>query len=223
MQTHIFSPENKPSGYYVNSRIEMLKFIPPGVARVLEVGCGEGAFGSCLKRDIKAEVWGVDICKKAAEEAKGKLDKVIVGDVENDQLDLPDDYFDCIVFNDVLEHMKYPWIFLKKIKESLKNKGYIVASIPNVRYFYNIKDLLKYKEWKYVDEGILDKTHLRFFTIKSIKDMLISCDYKILMIEGINAVRFPWKFRIFNWILFKNCDDMKFLRFACVAQKQLSV
>ncbi len=115
------------------------------------------------------EVWGVELSQQAAAEAQSKLDKVFVGSIEDGTLLLPEGFFDCVVFNDVLEHLVNPWAVLTSIKMFMQPDAYVVASIPNVRYFDNIKQLLKHKQWKYEDEGILDKTHLRFFTIESIK------------------------------------------------------
>lgn len=215
----VFDPNYKPTGYYNCRRGEMLRFVPQNVTRVLEIGCGTGEFGKILKSQRNVEVWGIELSKEIAEVTKGKLDNVIVGDIESDNIPLPSEYFDCIVFNDVLEHLKYPWIVLRKLRDNLKHYGWIISSIPNVRYYENIKELLIRKEWQYVDAGILDKTHLRFFTINSIKDMFKECGYHVIKIEGINGGKFPWKFGFLNLILLNALDDMRFLQFACVAQK----
>jgi ubiquinone/menaquinone biosynthesis C-methylase UbiE len=206
--------------YYCNQRREMLPFIPPGCKRLLEVGCGTGEFAWLVKKERNAEVWGIDIYKEIAEKAVNKLDKVLHGDIEREDLDLPAGYFDCIVFNDVLEHLHDPWAVLRKAQLFLMSDGYIVASIPNVRYFDNIKQLLKHKEWRYEDEGILDRTHLRFFTMKSSKELFESCGYAVESITGITGRLFPWKFRMLNAIMKRTFDDMRYQRFACVAQKK---
>src|SRR3989338_2285023 len=101
--------DEKSKGYYEYSRKEMLSFIPETIDRVLDIGCGAGNFGSILKENRRLEVWGVEVCEDAAEEARTKLDNVIIGDFENSYLELPERYFDCIVFNDVLEHFISPW------------------------------------------------------------------------------------------------------------------
>lgn len=218
MKNGIFDINHKPEGYYACSRDEMLRFIPQSARRILEVGCGEGFFGYILKSKIGAEVWGIEVYKNAAENAKLKLDKVIIGDIERDELSLPQNYFDCIIFNDVLEHLKYPWDVLKKIQYNLTDKGYVVASIPNLRFLDNIKMLLRNNDWEYKNKGILDKTHLRFFTKKSIKGMFEACGYDIVKIEGIFSKEFYWKFKLFNWIMKNKFEDMKYLQFACVAK-----
>jgi len=214
----LFDYSDKPVTYYSGPRNEMLQFVPEQVERVLEIGCGTGEFGKTLKLRKNIEVWGVELTQNAAKEARAKLDKVLVGNIEEDNLDLPDNYFDCVIFNDVLEHLVNPWLVLKRVKNTLSDKGYVVASIPNIRYFDIIRQLIDRKEWSYRDSGILDRTHLRFFTINSIKDMFESCGYTIINIQGIHGREFPWKFRVFNLFMKKRYEDMRYLQFACLAK-----
>lgn len=219
MDNDLLKYENKPGGYY-SVREEMLGFVPSGVSRVLDVGCGEGHFGQLLKTKRGVEVWGVEISQAAAQLAKTRLDSVLVGDIAAVIKELDDNLFDCIIFNDVLEHFSNPWEVLTNINSKLKDSGYIVASIPNVRYFENIKSLLLKKKWKYVDAGILDITHLRFFTAKSIEEMFEMSGYRVVSIDGINGPRFPWKFGLLNVLMLNSLKDMRYLQFACVAQKK---
>jgi 2-polyprenyl-3-methyl-5-hydroxy-6-metoxy-1,4-benzoquinol methylase len=198
----------------------MVKFIPSNATKILDIGCGEGNFGSILKVKNNLEIWGIEKRKDIAEYAKAKLDYVITGDFEIENLTIPQDYFDCIVFNDILEHFKYPWNVLEKIRPNLTDGGYIITSIPNIRYFYVIKDLVLHKKFAYSVDGVLDREHLRFFTVRSIVDMFLSCNYQIINLEGINAIKFPWKFRLFNWILKDKFNDTKYRQFAIVAQKK---
>lgn len=198
----------------------MLRFMPDNVNKILDVGCGAGEFGHALKSQRPVEVWGVELSHEAAKEAQTKLDKVIVGSIEAGPLSLPELYFDCIVFNDVLEHLVDPWAILVGIKAFMQPDCRVVASIPNVRYYDNIKQLIKYKQWKYNDEGILDKTHLRFFTNESIKDLFDMCGYKIISMKGIGETQFPWKFRMINQLLGNTFDDMKYRQFACVGMQK---
>jgi len=216
---HPLFDDDPPEKYHHYPRTEMLPHVPPNIRTILDVGCASGLFGSLLKMHRDVEVWGIDACEEAASEATTRLNRVIIADIENDQPLLPVAYFDCIIFNDVLEHLRYPWLILRRLRANLKKGGYVVASIPNVRYYVNMKNLLLRKEWAYVKEGILDKTHLRFFTIKSIPDMFQACGYHVLYLRGINATEFPWKLSLLNLLLFKTLDDMRYLQFACVAQR----
>lgn len=218
MKNNIFDIDAKSTPYYNDDRKEMLRFVPLDVQRILDIGCGEGFFGQLCKQKRNAEVWGVELNKIATEKARCKLDKVLVGNIEFNDIDIPESYFDCIVFNDILEHLQYPWSVLVKIKKYLKFGGYIVASIPNIRYYDNMKSLLINKDWEYADYGIMDKTHLRYFTNKSIKNMFEKCGYKVLKLEGINAMDFSWKLNLLNKILNNHLDDTRYLQFACVAK-----
>ena len=219
MKDSIFCPNEKTEGYYTQDRKEMLKYIPRALRKVLDVGCGSGDFGVLLKSRKDVEVWGVEVCENAAKEAVNRIDRVIIGDIERGDLGLPLNYFDCIVFNDVLEHLLYPWNVLVSCKAFLQNGGYIVASIPNIRYYSNIKNLLFWKNWEYKDDGILDKTHLRFFTERSIREMFLVCGYHMLKIEGIKEYKFSRKLKILNFLLKSSLNDMKYERFAVVALK----
>lgn len=209
----------KPGSYYVNARMEMLRYIPADVQRVLEVGCAEGHFGSALKASRGLEVWGIETEAGPAAVARDQLDKLLLGSVEKDELDLPPAYFDCIIFNDVLEHLTDPWRVLQQLSRHLRPGGYVVASIPNVRYFPVIKKLLFKKEWRYVGKGVLDKTHLRFFTQSSIVEMFEECGFQVLQIEGINKMRSRLDFALLNGLFLNSLSDMRFMQFACVCRK----
>lgn len=207
-----------PGDYYANARPEMVQFVPLEARRILEVGCGEGVFGNHLKKVRGAEFWGVEIFEKAALVAMGKLDKVLVGDIEGGTLSLPSKYFDCVIFNDSLEHLCDPWKALCRVKDYLKFDGTVVASIPNVRYLDTFLDFFLRKKWTYTEEGILDRTHLRFFTAESIKDLFMQCGYEIVRMEGINPTKCSWKFSLLNFISGNRFDDMRFLQYACVVK-----
>ena len=196
----------------------MLKYIPSDAKRILDVGCGEGNFGCFLKEKNASEVWGIEIVEEAGKIAKGKLDKVLIGDVNSVINDLPDNFFDCIVLNDVLEHLENPEKVLKIIAKNLTTDGFIIASIPNVRYIWNLVELVFKKDWEYKNSGILDKTHLRFFTQKSIVRMFNNAGYEVKKIEGINPTKNE-KVKIFLFLTLGFFRDTRFIQFATVAQK----
>jgi len=129
----------KPNGYYNQRRSEMLKYIPQNAKRILDVGCGEGFFGQLIKQKLSAEVWGLELDNKSGSIAQTKIDKVYIGDVNQLLDELPDQYFDCIIFNDILEHLADPYSILLKIKNKISKEGMVVCSLPNVRYFFYIK------------------------------------------------------------------------------------
>lgn len=210
--------ENKPKAYYSFERSEMLELLPKTSKRILEVGCGQGTFSAQIKAYNNAEVWGIEYMPKEGEIAKSILDKTFIGAIEDYIKDLPDNYFDAIFFNDVLEHLTYPDNVLKDLKIKLVNNGLIISSIPNIRNFRVLKMLVFNGDWDYADHGIMDKTHLRWFTKKSIRKMYESLGYEIVSHNGINPSK-SLKPYLYNIPLFFTAMDMKYTQFATVARK----
>lgn len=217
--------ETKPIDYFRSQRTEMIPFVPEECQRVLDVGCGDGTFGESLKRIRQIEVWGVEPTKSAAAVAKTKLDNVIEG-VFAPELTLPLASFDCVVFNDVLEHMFVPESALRYARTLLTPGGVIVASIPNIRSFPTIWRLMIHARWDYQDTGVLDRTHLRFFTKSTMVEMFKHEGFNIEMICGINAYaaipnvgpRIWLAHRIVNFLAFNLLEDMKYQQFAVIAR-----
>jgi 2-polyprenyl-3-methyl-5-hydroxy-6-metoxy-1,4-benzoquinol methylase len=208
--------ENKPQGYYENVRKEMLKYLPENSKKILDVGCGNGAFASLLIQKDNPEVWGIELMEKEAIIAQELLHKVFIGNCEKYINDLPNNYFDAIFFNDVLEHLADPYSVLEDLKCKLTPNGVIISSIPNVRFFRTFFKVVFLKDWKYDDFGIMDKTHLRFFTNKSIKRMYEELGYEIVTHEAINISR-SLKPILFNFLTFFTQMDIRVLQYATVA------
>ena len=211
--------ENKPETYYEGTRPEMLQFIPPGTQRLLEVGCAAGNFGRQLKERGIAEVWGVEVAEEPARRAGEVLDRVLTGDIAVLVDELPPSYFDVVLFNDVLEHLVDPWIVLTRIKQILRPGGMVVSSIPNIRYYPYLRRLVLHKHWEYEESGILDRTHLRFFTTRSIQNMYKELGFEIVRHEGINPLAHPpLHYRTANLLLRHKIDDMRFVEFVTWAR-----
>jgi 2-polyprenyl-3-methyl-5-hydroxy-6-metoxy-1,4-benzoquinol methylase len=208
--------ESKPAGYYDCEREEMLAFIPESAEVILDVGCGSGLFGRLIKNARSVEVWGVETDPQVAGQAATYLDKTLVGAFP-DEVSLPQDYFDCVVFNDVLEHMVDPWSALRHAKALLKTDGVVVASLPNVRFLPVLYKLLWRGEWTYTPTGVLDRTHLRFFTKKSLLQMFNEGGYEVLKVQGVNA--YPhWAIKLLQILLPRFIRDVKFINYAVVAR-----
>lgn len=203
--------------YFKGHRTELKPFIPKGVKKILEIGCGEGGFRTNFDDDV--EYWGVEPNPDVAFMSKEKFYKVLNGiynDVENE---LPDHYFDLIVCNDVIEHMIDHDDFFEKIKSKMAKDGQMLMSIPNVRYITNLIKLIIKKDWQYKDEGILDRTHLRFFTEKSLKNTLNEHNYQIIEFQGINTIRNTFITIILQLILrILGHSDTLYLQFACLVK-----
>lgn len=207
----------KVDHYFSSQRREMIPFVPETAKCLLEIGCGTGSFGAYLKSLRPIEITGIELQRSAAESAVSVIDRVIELDVDAGILELKGEQFDCIVFNDVLEHLVDPWQVLKKIRALIAPGGTIVASIPNVRYMPVLKDFLIAGNWQYQRDGVMDKTHLRFFTKKSIASLFNSCGFEILTLEGINGLVFPWKYSLLNSLSGGRLEDTRYQQFACVA------
>lgn len=208
--------ENKPQGYYDNFREEMLKYLPDTAKKILDIGCGNGAFASVVKQKNEAEVWGIELMEEEANIAVQVLDKVFVGVCEKYIDGLPEHYFDAIYMNDVLEHLVDPYTVLETLKSKLAPNGVVISSIPNVRFFRTFSKVLFEKDWKYEGHGIMDKTHLRFFTGKSIKRMYEDLGYSVLIHEGINVTR-SIKPILFNVFFLFSQMDIRNVQYATVA------
>jgi 2-polyprenyl-3-methyl-5-hydroxy-6-metoxy-1,4-benzoquinol methylase len=211
--------KKQTTDYYGNNREEVAILLPLEIKSILDIGCGQGAFLKLIKDKTGAETWGVEMMPTLSETAKKNVDNLLIGKIE-DLLDLiPNNYFDCITFNDVLEHVLEPTEVLRLIKPKLRIDGVIIASIPNVRYISNLYELLIKKDWEYKDSGILDSTHFRFFTQKSMKRMFENAGYKLLKQDGINATA-SWKFKFLNFISIGFFSDTKYTQFVCKASKK---
>lgn len=208
--------------YYLSARTDMQPYIPFGIKRSLDIGCATGVFSEMLKQ-IKGvqETWGIEMVEECAEIAKQKMDKVLTGEFDAVYTQLPDGYFDCIFFNDVLEHMSNPDTCLEKVRAKLAPNGFIIASIPNVRHIEVLRGLLFRKDWKYTDSGVLDRTHLRFFTKKSMQRMVENCGYELKMVKGINGVGKYSLTSILNFLAFGQFDDVKYRQYLLIANPHL--
>ena len=205
--------------YFSDPRPEMIPYIDASAKRVLDVGCGAGNFGEQLKnRSNNLEVWGIEPVKVAAKAAESRLTKVLSESVEEALPKLPDHAFDFIVFNDVLEHLVDPWALLRMLTVKLTAGGGVVASIPNIRHYPVLKQILQEADFRYAEYGVLDRTHLRFFTKKSIERLFEDSGYKVQRIDGIRGSAFPWKIGVLNFFCRGAFDDSRFERFAILAR-----
>lgn len=183
------------SEYFEGHRSDVADLVPKECVRILDVGCGYGGLGSSLRARGVAQVYGVELNPEASSHLAGVYTGYWIGDVE--QVGLPADVapFDCIVFADVLEHLRDPWGTLARYLQRLKPGGYVVASIPNVRNIALLYNLIVRGQWRYEDSGLLDRTHLRFFTRKEIIELFSTVGFEVELIDE-NRERFSWKRRI---------------------------
>lgn len=152
--------------------------------RVLELGCSVGAQSKILVEQLGCSVVGVEINPNAAEKARNFCDKVLVGNLDKFDLgvELAGEQFDVVLCADVLEHLYSPTELIRKLKPILANDGYIVSSIPNIAHAALIFELANGK-FDYRSRGLLDDTHIRFFTRKSLFSMFTDAGYLITHLD----------------------------------------
>jgi|688.fasta_scaffold166809_1 2-polyprenyl-3-methyl-5-hydroxy-6-metoxy-1,4-benzoquinol methylase len=209
--------ENKPAGYYQAYRKEMLDFLPANIQTVLDIGCGNGALSAVLKDQYGLETWGIELMESEAEKAAEIMHKVLVGPCEKLILQLPNHYFDAIYLNDVLEHLSNPNEVLKMLQSKLKPTGVIISSIPNIRYHKALIEIVCKQDFKYQESGILDFTHLRFFTSKSIQRMYRDLGFEIILHKGINRTK-SIKPYLYNILFLFTAMDIFYPQFVTVSK-----
>jgi GT2 family glycosyltransferase/glycosyltransferase involved in cell wall biosynthesis/trans-aconitate methyltransferase len=173
--------------YYENPRGDLFNLFahPPRI--VLELGCGTGATGQAIKqRYPDALVMGFELNKQAAAIARERLDWVVQGNIE--QMDLASAGFrlasiDTFIAADVLEHLYNPWLMLHKLRPFLTDDAQVITSIPNSRNAGLLRELAG-GSWTYRDEGLLDWTHIRFFTRQEIEKLFSETGYRIACWES---------------------------------------
>jgi SAM-dependent methyltransferase len=207
----------KPVGYFGMGRSDISPYLPPQLKRTLDIGCGEGNFSKFIKTSLNAETWGIELHNPAGEIATAKLDRVLIGPVENKLAEIPDNYFDCVFMNDVIEHLVDPWIVLKSVKGKLVSGGVVIASIPNILNTRGIKKFFWEKDWQYEESGLFDRTHLRFFTRKSIVRLFNECGYVIDVMRG-NAID-NYKSFIITFLSFGYLYDCRYVQYIVKAKK----
>jgi 2-polyprenyl-3-methyl-5-hydroxy-6-metoxy-1,4-benzoquinol methylase len=149
---------------YTTPRADLLPFLPGAAARVLDVGCSNGAFGAEIKQRLDCIVVGVEIDPGFAREAARRIDSVVCDDALSAVSALRNQRFDCIICADVLEHLVDPGAVLTGLHGVLAPGGTIVVSIPNVRFYDTFVQLGLRGWWPERERGVHDRTHLRWFT-----------------------------------------------------------
>jgi 2-polyprenyl-3-methyl-5-hydroxy-6-metoxy-1,4-benzoquinol methylase len=202
---------------YTLLRERLFEQVPAQAGRALEMGCGAGVLGERLKLSGKAaHVTGIELSTHAAALARSRLDVVQIGDVESMPLDAWSGQFDTLIVADVLVHLRDPWAALFRLRDCLKDGGTVVASIPNIAHYKIIKKLL-FTDWRYEPGGILDHTHLRFFTRGSIEDLFRNAGFEILRIE--QEGREHWWSRLLG-LFSKRIRDFTAVQYYVTARKR---
>lgn len=165
---------------YTGLRLDVLSMISKKPTSVLDVGCSNGAFLQFAKNQLGVKFTvGIESDPEFIQEAIPKADKIIEMDLDFFNSEKLNSYnFDLIILADVLEHIKDPFFVLQEILKFAMNDAQVIISLPNIQHWTAIKNLI-IGEWPMRNRGLFDRTHLRFFTLRSIEDLAMQCGLKI--------------------------------------------
>ncbi|MBR8834993.1 MAG: class I SAM-dependent methyltransferase [Stigonema ocellatum SAG 48.90 = DSM 106950] len=168
-----------------NSSLKKMSRLVGENKRLIDFGCATGYLAQLLVNK-GCQVTGVEVNSKAAKVAEEYCEEVIVADLDFVSVAeiVPGQVFDVAVFGDILEHLRDPWKVLEETRHLLKPEGYVVASIPNIAHGA-IRLALLQGRFEYMEVGILDNTHLRFFTRRTVEELFARCGYFVEVIERI--------------------------------------
>lgn len=176
----------KTESYFGNARKDISPLLPTHMGDVLEIGCGSGATLAWLKSTNRCHsTTGIELFESAAAQAARQVDTVLCGPAEIMLHELPSaQQFDVVLCLDVLEHMVDPWAFLVHLVQRVKLGGLVISSLPNVRFIGVLGPLLVQGQWRYREDGVLDRTHLRFFTRKSALELMSTGGLEFVACRG---------------------------------------
>lgn len=178
------------SRYFSTARRDILPYIPPNRTRLLDIGCGSGATVAMIRDQHKVE-WagGVEIHLPSAKEAEKTLNRTWTGAIEDADLEteIAENSLDLVLCLDVLEHLVDPWSVVERLSRFLKPGGTLIVSVPNIRNWKFIKNLLFKADFNYRDAGLLDRTHLRFFVRETAIGLATSGGLKLASCNDANA------------------------------------
>ena len=156
----------------------------PRAAKVLDIGCSSGTFGEVLIQRKQCVVDGVELDKGDFEQAKKRLRNVYQLNVETDDLSDIDEKYDFIYFGDVIEHLVHPSESLARVRSLLKPNGKIVFSIPNMSHI-SVRLMLLRGELQYGQTGLLDVTHLHFYTYEEVQRVFANAGFEISKLDPV--------------------------------------
>jgi len=165
---------------------DVLSMLPLTSKKLMEIGCSSGALAREYKKNNKnCHYIGLDIVESYTHLAKRFCDEVIVADIEqqNEIFYSKNSDCDCWIFADALEHLVDPWLVLKKIRHVIPDNGQIIACIPNSQHWTVIANLA-IGNFRYQESGLLDKTHVRFFTRKTIIELFNGTGFEIQIMKS---------------------------------------
>jgi 2-polyprenyl-3-methyl-5-hydroxy-6-metoxy-1,4-benzoquinol methylase len=215
--------ETKMPSYFAHCRTDMLAVLPRnGSNRILEVGAGCGETLLRAKAlGLAAEVVAVELVPLAnSGQSDPGIDRFIIGDIEKMALPLEQNYFDVVLCGDVLEHLVDPWSTVKKLTGHLKPGGHFIASMPNFREIRTLLSIIIGGSFSYLNAGILDRTHLRFFCKKNMRELLEQNGLTVMSITSNLDILGKGKRNLLNRLTFKAFAEFLESEYLLVARKE---
>jgi 2-polyprenyl-3-methyl-5-hydroxy-6-metoxy-1,4-benzoquinol methylase len=189
--------EDKPASYFSNARLDFVERLPTGPdSAVLELGCGSGGTGKAVLAAGKAGRYvGIELNAAAAASAAEVLTEVLVGNVEEMDLDARRASFDALLVSEVLEHLTDPWTTLRRLAQCVRPGGLVLASSPNVAHWRVVLNLFLGR-FRYQQSGLMDRTHLRWFTPESFRNLFEEAGIEVVSLQPIAEP--GWKGKVVN-------------------------
>jgi ubiquinone/menaquinone biosynthesis C-methylase UbiE len=209
----------KPASYFSNARADFVDRLPHDPsAQILEIGCGTGATGAlALSEGCCGRYVGVELFEAAAAEAREVLSEVITGNVETLAFDWQPASFDAVIFSEVLEHLVEPGEALKKIARFVRPGGLLLASSPNISHWRVVRELIMGR-FDLADQGVFDRTHLRWFTPQSFAEMAEKAGFDILELGPVTA--FSPRTELISRLTGGRFDHLFMTQIAMIAKKR---
>lgn len=184
----------KPHKIYANrGNHEALSYLPLSAKRILDVGCGAGD-NARLLADRGCQVTGVTFSEEEASLANRYCERVVVADVERDDLGLPEAGFDAILLSHILEHLREPHELLKRLARLIPIGGTMVIAVPNMAQ-WRMRWQFAMGDWRRTDTGPLDRTHLRFWSLKTAPEILNSTPFILTKVVAADLKLPLWPLR----------------------------
>ncbi len=217
----------KGEKYFSNVRMDVISLLPSQPRqKVLEIGAGGGDTLLYIKvNELASEVMGVELLRMPDSNQQHPLiDKFQIADIEQENVNAPEEYFDIIICADILEHLADPWGCVARISRHLKKGGRLISSIPNIRECKTLFRIFFLGDFRYdAKGGIMDNTHLRFFCKKNIRQLMntdslspIYCKPNILLKQVPEGKRR----RLINRLTFGLFLDFLAIQYLCIAEKK---
>ena len=209
-------------GYHDNARRDVLPWLPAKAKRCFDLGCGAGGTLNLLK-DKYPDVWlsGLEMDPASAQKARGIANEIWCADANKFDFSahIEPDSLDLILCLDVLEHLVDPWSVVKKLSPLLRKDGRLITSLPNIRYHKLIKTLAVDGDFTYTDEGLMDRTHLRFFVRKTAEQLVTCGGLNLKSVSPATPIKTNGLKGIANRLLGGRLNDLLTLQYMLVAEQ----